>query len=251
MRTLLVDDETAARERLRRLLRVHSEIEIVGEASNGPTAIQQINAMHPELVFLDIQMPGVDGFQVLRELDVEQLPLVIFATGFAEHALHAFQESALAYLLKPIDREQLRIAVDRAVRLHSSQQSVLEEKKRTLSVAAASAMGVSLIGRKRHHCFLLKPEDILWISIEEGTIWARTATDAYWLNQPFGTLEEGLAPASFFRARRDVLVNLNHVRAIQPRDRSTFLLLMDDPEKRAFLVSERQSKLLRERLPGL
>ncbi len=120
-----------------------------------------------------------------------------------------------------------------------------------MSVAAASPMGASLVGRKRNHCFLLKPEDILWISIVDGTVWARTTTDSYWLNQPFGALEEGLAPVSFFRARRDVLVNLNHVRAIQPSDRSTFFLLMNGPEERAFLVSERQSKLLRERLPGL
>ena len=251
MKTLLIDDETAARERLRRLLRVHSGIEIVGEASNGLTAIQQINATHPELVFLDIQMPGVGGFQVLRELDIEQLPLVIFATGFEQHALRAFQESALAYLLKPIDTEQLRIAVDRALRLRSSRQNVLEEKRRTMRVAAAGPMGPSLIGRKRNHCFLLKPEDILWISIMDGILWARTTTDSYRLNQPFATLEEGLAAGSFFRARRDVLVNLNHVRAIQPSDRSTFLLFMDDPGNRAFLVSERQSKLLRERLPGL
>ena len=251
MRTLLVDDETAARDRLRRLLRVHTDIEIVGEASNGLAAIQQINALHPELVFLDIQMPGVDGFHVLREIDVDELPLVIFATGFEEHALRAFRESALAYLLKPIDTEQLRIAVERALRLQGSQQNASEAKKRASSVAAASPMCVNLIGRKLHHCFLLRPEDILWISIEDSTVWARTATDSYWLNQSFGALEEGLAAVSFFRARRDVLVNLKHVRAIRPSDRSTFLLLMDNPEKREFLVSERQSKLLRERLPGL
>jgi DNA-binding LytR/AlgR family response regulator len=251
MKTLIIDDETAARERLRRLLHIHSEIEVIGEAINGLNAIQKINSMHPELVFLDIQMPGVDGFQVLRELDIEHLPLVVFATGFEEHAMRAFRENALAYLLKPIDPEQLRIAVDRAVRLQGSEGEILEQRRRAKSVAASAGTGSSIIGRKRNHCFLLKPDDILWFSIENGTIRARTLSDFYWINQPFGALEESLAETRFFRARRDVLVNLDHVRVIRPSERSTFALSMGDPEKTEFIVSERQSKLLRERLPGL
>jgi len=252
VRALVIDDETAARERLRRLLQDLPQVEIIGEAKNGLAAVQQIEALNPDVIFLDIQMPGIDGFQVLRELsDPFQIPLVIFATGFEQHALRAFKENALGYLLKPIDPDQLRTAVNRAERLLRSDRERLEEKARAQRAAKGAQTLNSIIGRKHNTYFLLKQDEVLWFVIVDGIVKARTASDQFSLNHQFGELEESLQNSNFFRARRDVLVNLNHVRVIRPYDRSTYALEMTDDQKTEFIVSERQARLLRERLPGL
>jgi two-component system LytT family response regulator/two-component system response regulator LytT len=256
MRVLLIDDELAARERLRRLLRSHPEVEVVGEAEHGLAGLQQIELLRPSVIFLDIQMPGLDGFQMLRELpDPEITPLVIFATSFEQHALQAFKENALAYLLKPIDENLLNLALKRAERLLASVPDLHEEMEKTRRAASTAPPLSSVVGHKQNNCFLLKPEDIFWFAIVDGIVRARTLTDSYWLNHPIGYLEDSLAQSApghnFFRARRDSLVNLNHVRVIRPYDRSTFVLVMADKQDTEFVVSERQAKLLRERLPGL
>src|SRR5262249_383654 len=118
MTGLIVDDEGAARSRLTRLLSAHPEVRIVGEASDGLQALEQIDRLHPDLVFLDIQMPGLDGFQVIRSLTPAlPRPLIIFVTGFDRHALEAFEANALAYLLKPVETERLAAVLDRAAKL--------------------------------------------------------------------------------------------------------------------------------------
>lgn len=120
MRSLIIDDEAGARLRLRRLLQAHDCVEIVGEAEDGMVAVSEIERLRPDLVFLDIQMPGLDGFSVLKALPHDfPLPLVIFITGFHEHAMKAFEAKALAYLLKPIETDRLNDMVERAWRLHS------------------------------------------------------------------------------------------------------------------------------------
>ncbi|HTZ60894.1 MAG TPA: response regulator [Acidobacteriaceae bacterium] len=256
MDVLLIDDELAARERLRRLLRTHANVNVMGEAENGLEGLQQIQELQPDVIFLDIQMPGLDGFQMLRELpSPEQMPLVIFATSFEQHALRAFKENALAYLLKPIQQDFLDRALDRASRLLASAPDREEEAEKTRRAASTAPPLRNIVGHKQNSCFLLKPEDVFLFSIVDGIVRARTVTDNYWLNHPIGYLEESLeqstAGRNFFRARRDVLVNLNHVRVIRPYDRSTFVLVMADPQNTEIIVSERQAKLLREKLPGL
>src|ERR1700749_815224 len=150
MRVLLIDDELAARERLRRLLRSPPEVEVVGEAEHGLAGLQQIQVLRPDVMFLDIQMPGLDGFQMLRELpDAESTPLVIFSTSFEQHALRAFKENALAYLLKPIDEGQLTRALDRAERLLASEPDLQEEMNRTRRVASAAPPLSSVVGHKQ------------------------------------------------------------------------------------------------------
>ena len=129
------------------------------------------------------------------------------------------------------------------------------EKAHRAASAAPPLRSISGHFQEQNNCFLLKPEDIFWFSIVDGIVRARTLADSYWLNHSIGHLEDSLeqsaAGRSFFRARRDSLVNLNHVRLIRPYDRSTFVLVMADPQNTEIVVSERQAKLLRERLPGL
>lgn len=201
-------------------------------------------------------MPGLDGFELIQELaDVPHPPLVIFTTGYEQHALRAFQENALAYLLKPVDEGQLAIAVGRAARLLPPGTAREAELERTRRAAAHAAPPNSIVGRKRNNCFLLKPHEILWFSIVDGLVRAQTVDESYVVNHTIQALEAWLdrfvPRPNFFRARRNSLVNLDHVKLIRPDDRSTLVLTMANAHATEIVVSERQSKLLRVRLPGL
>lgn len=248
MRCLIIDDEAPARSRLTRLLRAHDGLEIVGEASNGLEAVEQVEKLRPDVMFLDIQMPGLDGFGVLRSLPGNlPKPLVVFVTGFDRHALEAFEVHALAYLLKPVEAEQLALVIDRAVRLCNR-----EEVARVAEAARAiSPKLTQIVGRKRDRLVLLEPEKILFFSADSGLIKATTATETFLVNYQLAELEAALSEAEFFRARRQVLVNLRAVKEIRPYFKSSFLLLMNDAASTEIAVSERQSKILRRRIPGL
>jgi DNA-binding LytR/AlgR family response regulator len=250
MNSLIVDDETAARSRLTRLLSAHPEVRIVGEAADGLEAIERIERLRPDLVFLDIQMPGLNGFQVIRGLRAAvPRPLIVFVTGFDRHALEAFEANALAYLLKPVETERLAAVLERAAKLCDVERLRSEEERLVADMARAQAPALQqVVGRKRDRCILLNPDDILYFSAESGLLKAKTATDSYLVNYQLAELEAALAP-SFFRARRSVLVNLGRVKEIRPYFKSSFLLAMPDAAEIA--VSERQAKLLRQRIPGL
>jgi two-component system LytT family response regulator len=251
VKCLIVDDEAPARSRLTRLLKAHREIEIAGEASNGIEALERIEKDAPDLVFMDIQMPGLDGFGVLRSLDADTpKPLVVFVTGFDQHALEAFEANALAYLLKPVEAEQLVIVVERAARLCGEDRAA--ENRKIASAATALAPKLTqVVGRKRDRLVLLTPGEIVFFAAESGLIKARTASDQYLVNYQLAELEASLPETDFFRARRQVLVNLRAVREIRPFFKSSFLLIMNDAQSTEIAVSERQSKLLRRRIPGL
>ncbi len=252
MRSLIVDDEESARSRLRRLLAAHPEIEVIGEARDGLEAVRQIEALRPALLFLDIEMPGLTGFEVLRAIPNDaNMPLVIFITGYDEHALAAFEANALAYLLKPIEPERLSQAVTRAHALHAAVDGA-PERERVLKVARESQPVLrQIVCRKRDRAVLLPPDQILWFRMEGGIVKARSASDTFWVNHSLTDLEAGLPPDVFFRARREVLVNLARIKEIRPYFKSGFLLVMADNEATEITVSERQAKLLRQRIPGL
>ena len=253
MKSLLVDDESAARSRFTRLLGAHPNIEIVGEACDGLQALQSIETLRPDLVFLDIQMPGLDGFELLRSIppDVRK-PLIVFVTGFDQHALEAFEANALAYLLKPVEKERLAAVIDRAARICEYEKLRGEEERRVTEAAQTIARCLrQIVGRKRGRILLLSPDDVFFFSAESGTIKARTADDVFSVNYQLSELESGLAESNFFRARRAVLVNLGRVKEIRPYFKSSFLLVMNDSTQTEIQVSERQAKLLRQRIPGL
>lgn len=249
MRCLVIDDEGPARSRLTRMLKAYEGVEIAGEASNGLEAVESIEKLRPEVIFLDIQMPGLDGFGVLRALPADlPAPLVVFVTGFDQHALEAFEANALAYLLKPVEAEQLARVMERAGRL-----CVREDERRRITEAARAMAPklTQLVGRKRDRLVLLAPAEVVFFSAEDGLIKARTATETYLVNHQLAELEASLPEEDFFRARRQVLVNLRAVKEIRPYFKSSFLLVMSDGSSTEIAVSERQSKQLRKRIPGL
>ena len=248
MRSIIVDDEESARSRLARLLTAHPVIEVVGEARDGLEAVQKIEALMPDLVFLDIELPGLTGFEVLEAIAAKAaMPLVIFVTGYDEHALAAFEANALAYLLKPVEPERLAKAVARASRLSGE-----SEREHLLRVAHETPKTLrQVVCRKRDRVLLMPPEQILWFAVEDGLVKAHAAAETFWVNYHLGELEAGLPSDLFFRARREVLVNLTRIKEIRPYFKSGFLLIMADAAATEIAVSERQARSLRQRIPGL
>lgn len=253
MRSLLVDDEPSARLRLRRLLSTYTHVEISGEAADGVEAVNAIERLRPDLVFLDVQMPGLNGFDVLRALPARSATaLIIFVTGFHQYAIQAFEANALAYLLKPLEPERLHAMVERAWQLHS----FVEDRDVDRSNVKAALSSVSerlehVVARKLDRLLLLDPAEILFFYMDNGLVRARTSAETFWVNYQMGELEIGLAAANFFRAHRSTLVNLRAVREIRPDGRSGFVLVMADSNQSQIDVSERQARLLRARIPGL
>jgi two-component system, LytTR family, response regulator len=254
MNSLIIDDEPPARARLSRMLAAHSSVVgVIGEARDGLEALEKISGLRPDLVFLDVEMPGLNGFQVLQSLPEDvALPLVVFTTGYDQHALAAFEANALAYLLKPVEDERLAQVVDRAWRIHSfeAQRGAV---RRTLSsfIQNAPAPLQQVVGRKRDRFFLLSPEEIIFFRADGGMVRAYTATEGYWVNYQLNYLDAGLPEEMFFRAHRSAIVNLTKVKEMRSYSKSSFLLLMSDQEQTEIKVSERQAALLRRRFPGL
>ncbi len=253
LRSLLIDDEPNARIRLRRLLQDEEHVEVIGEAKDGLEAVTEIERLRPDLVFLDVQMPGLDGFETLKALPPElPMPLVIFVTGFHEHAMAAFDANAIAYLLKPIEPDRLRDMIERAWRLQHFAEGRAQAANETHQFAASVPTNFrQIVARKLDRFFLLGPEEILYFYMDHGIVRARTGDDNVWVNYQLSDLEKGLREFNFFRAHRASLVNLQRVKEIRPSPRSAFLLIMDDTARTQIEVSERQARILRSIIPGL
>lgn len=253
IRALLADDEPAARARLRRLLDRHQDIRIIGEAENGMDALQSIEQLRPELLFLDVEMPGLNGFEVLKELSPEiQRPLTIFITGFHEYALEAFRQRAIAYLLKPIEEEHLREMVARAtVLIHSDSSRKAEDEKVNRLLGNATHAIQQIVARKANRVFLVNPSDAVYFYMDGGILRMRVENDTYWVNYQLGELEKALEERGFFRAHRSSLVNLSRIKELRLDPRSSIVLVMNDAKNSEIEVSERQARVLRVRIPGL
>jgi len=253
MRSLIADDEESARARLSRMLGAHPDIEIAGLACDGLEAVQKIEELRPDLLFLDIEMPGLTGFEVLQSVRRNiRLPLVIFVTGYDQHALAAFEADALAYLLKPVAKERLAQVLDRARKFNGSPEENAREREHVLQVARESPKDLRhVVCRKRDRMLLLVPENILWFASEDGIVKAHTDSEVYWVNYQLAELEASLPESMFFRARREVLVNVNHIKEIRPYFKSGFLLIMNNTPATEIVVSARQVHPLRKRIPGL
>ena len=196
-------------------------------------------------------MPGLTGFEVLQSLPANvPLPLVIFVTGFDRHALAAFEANALAYLLKPVESDRLAQALDRARKLTGAAGAAEREQLQRVAREAPKPLQ-QIVCRKRDRLVLTPPAQILWFQVEDGVVKAHTAADTFTVNYQLGELEAGLPPDAFFRARREVLVNLARIREIRPYFKSGFLLVMADAAATEIVVSERQARTLRHRIPGL
>jgi two-component system, LytTR family, response regulator len=253
VKCMIIDDEFSARSRLKRMLASCSDVEIVGEAEDGVEGLERICQLQPDLIFLDIEMPRLNGFQMLRAFPPkENLPLIVFVTGYDEHAFAAFEADALAYLLKPIEGPRLKSVLSRARQLIHDPAHVANEKARIVEMVKHAPTRVDhVVGRRQGRFVLLRPGEILYFSADSGLVKAHTATDSFQIEMTLNDLEESLSAYRFFRAHRATLVNLTHVREIEPYFRSSYVLKMGDASHFQIQVSERQAKVLREKIPGL
>ena len=219
IRALIVDDEPLARQRIRLLLREEADLEIVGECEDGVQAVERIRALKPDLLFLDVQMPELDGFEALRQVPTELLPVVIFTTAYDEHALRAFDAHALDYLLKPFKPERFKEAMQRARELIANKQ------------AGAAARGLmEMLGDRPpatphlRRLTVKTPERVLFVKVEDiDAIEAagkyavvHAGKENHVLRETMNSLEEHLPPDRFLRISRSVIVNLERIQELQP-----------------------------------
>jgi DNA-binding LytR/AlgR family response regulator len=250
LRVLIADDEELARLRLRDLLREIPDVEVCGEAENGRQAVSLVKKLKPDLLLLDIQMPGMDGFAVLR--DVENPPLVVFETAHDEHALKAFEAGSLDYLLKPFGKDRLRKAVERArARLGEGGTRPAPDIRNLLEKLgqARGSYRTRFTSLKRGRVTMLDAGDITHFRLEDTILFAHTAADRYPLKGTLEVLEADLDPERFFRCHRNVIVNLDHIREIKPLFKDSHLIILNDSRSTPLPLSRRQARLLRERFP--
>ena len=215
LHTLIVDDEAPARERLRRLLTGLEGVQVVGEAGDGIEAVEMIEGQRPDLVLLDIQMPGLDGFGVIQAL--EEPPAIIFVTAYDEYALRAFEVHALDYLLKPFSRERLEQAIHRAQDALTGGQDLAAQLSPLLeSLATEGHFLTRLAVHDRDRIRVLDAGEVDWIGIEEEQVLVHVGDHVYPIRRTLAELEARLDPKRFFRAHRSVLVNLDQVQEIIP-----------------------------------
>jgi DNA-binding LytR/AlgR family response regulator len=215
MRVLIVDDEPPARERLRRLLAEIESVEIVGEAEGGIQAVEMIEQEKPDLVLLDVQMPGLDGFGVIEAL--AEPPPIIFVTAYDEYAIRAFEVNALDYLLKPFSRGRLAKAIRRAQQALVEEGDFAERLGPLLeSLAAQGRYLTRLAVRDRVSIRVLDVDEMDWIGIEGEQVMVHVGDQAYPICRTLAELEARLDPARFFRAHRSAIVNLDRVKEVIP-----------------------------------
>ncbi len=254
--TVIVDDERPARDELLYLLKGFPEINVVAMGKNGLEAIALIKEHNPDLVFLDVQMPGLDGFGVIKKLVERKLhvPQIVFATAFDNYAIQAFEVNAVDYVLKPFDKGRIAKAVQRAKKLIEAQTSTVDRLESLVGQLGAGAAKprvapVKLLVKSQSRMILVDAEDMIYASIEDGTI-TIFAADVEGASS-FRTIEE-LAEALdgdvFWRAHRSYLVNINHIKEVVPWFKSSYMLKMNDKRQSEIPVARAQTKRLRELL---
>jgi two-component system response regulator LytT len=242
---LLVDDEQLARDELSFLLKEFPEVEVLATAKNGLEAIKLIENLEPDVVFLDVQMPGLDGLGVIRQLREKSVPLphFILATAYDQYALEAFRLEALDYLLKPIEKDRLALSIERAYK-------VVQEQAKTAQPEAPAPKSLTqrtkLLVKSSNRNFIVDAQDVVYATIEDGLITVvATGVEGESNYRTIEELQSNLDPDTFWRVHRSFLVNIHRIREVIPWFKSSFQLRMDDKKQTEIPVSRVQTKRLR------
>jgi two-component system, LytTR family, response regulator len=247
MKTLIVDDEPIARKVLREELELVPDVAVLCEADNGADALRKVAEYRPDIVFLDLQMPIMGGFDVIRQLRRgTQMPVIIIVTAFNEFALQAFEVGAIDYLLKPIRQERLAEAVARARRL-TGPEAV--ERMALLQEVADRQDGIQttrIVGKLGEEYYLLSADEVYALQADKDLVWLITAKGRYLGTHTLKVLEQRLGNASFRRIHRNALVNVNYVRKMSPLSSQRWLITLSNDQE--FVGSKRQAQSIRRLL---
>jgi two-component system LytT family response regulator len=241
-KVLIVDDERLSRQRLRRLLALEPECEIVGECENGNEALGALARERPDILFLDVQMPELDGFDVVRAIENSR-PLIIFISAFDEYALKAFEVHAFDYLLKPFDRRRFRESLNRAKnQLTRDRSEPQDDKLRALFEQFATSRRTPdrIAVRTSGRVVFVKIDDVDWIEASDNYVCLHCGKDTHVLRETMGQIESRLDPARFLRVHRSAIVNLDRIKELQPWFRGDYRVVLRDGTELTLTKSHRE-----------
>jgi two-component system, LytTR family, response regulator len=249
IRCLIIDDEPLARDKLRSFLEAEPDFEIIGECRDGKEALLRIEAERPDLIFLDIQMPELSGFEVLENLNPEALPNVVFVTAFDQYALRAFEVHAVDYLLKPFDRERFKSALERA-RLEHDRRQIGEMRKQLLALIGdlqkeKPQYPDRLVVKSSGRVVFLKVEEIDWVDAAGNYVRLHAHGESHLLRETMSRIEEKLDPRFFLRIHRSTIVNIERIKELQQQFHGDYLVVLKSGQRLTL------SRSYRDRVQGL
>jgi two-component system LytT family response regulator len=234
IRVLVVDDEALARERACQLLKSDSEIEVIGHAADGQTAVEKIQQDKPDLVLLDVQMPELDGFAVVEAIGADKMPAVIFVTAHEKFALKAFDVNAIDYLLKPYDRERFETALRRAKeQLARAKSGDLQTRMTALlgDLKTQPKTANRLVVKTEGRVLLLRNEDVDWVEAADNYIVLHVGPDTHMLRETMNSIESRLPAEKFIRVNRSTIVNIDRIKELQPLFHGEYVIILKNGAK--------------------
>lgn len=241
---IIVDDEKLARDLLREYLENFPDIELVAECDQGSEAVEKIDKLKPDIVFLDVQMPGMTGFDVLE--DIEHEPYVIFTTAYDQYAIKAFEKNAVDYLLKPLDEERFRTSVNRALKRKVLEHSSIEDLLQSMKSDRKGSFDTHIFVQKSEKLFNLPVEEIVYLEASGDYTIITTKADQFVSSSGIGKLEEILNPEVFIRVHRSTIVNVNYLKEIERHFNGGMVVKMQNGK--SFPVSRTYAKLIRKKV---
>ncbi|MBX2967858.1 MAG: response regulator transcription factor [Cyclobacteriaceae bacterium] len=241
---VIIDDEQLARELLREYIEQTDNITIVGEATKGKDAVEMIDNLKPDLIFLDVQMPGMTGFDVLD--DITHDPYVVFTTAYDQYAIKAFEKNAVDYLLKPIDQERFQLAVKRAIERMKTEQYNVGELLRDMKTENKTSYDSHIFVQKSEKLINLAVEEIMFLEASGDYTILTTKTDQFVSSSGIGKLEEILNPEIFIRVHRSTIININFLKEIEKHFNGGMIVKMQSGK--SFPVSRTYAKLIRKKV---
>ncbi len=235
IKTIIIDDEPLAREKLRGFLENEADIEVIGECRDGREALETIESEKPDLVFLDVQMPEMDGFEVLDNVEPESLPTVVFVTAYDQYAIKAFDVHAVDYLLKPFDRQRFGEALGRARAEHERRQAG-DVKRQLLALleeveSRREKYPARLVIKTSGRVVFIKVDEIDWVDAAGNYVRIHAGGDSHMLRETMGRLEERLDPEKFLRIHRSTIVNIECIRELQQQFHGDYLVVLKNGQR--------------------
>lgn len=241
---IIVDDEKLARDLLREYLEPFGDIELVGECSQGMEAVEMIDKVKPDLVFLDVQMPGMNGFEVLDEIHHD--PYIIFTTAYDQYAIKAFEKNAVDYLLKPLDQERFKVAVERALKRKKMEESRIDDLLGSMHQVHRGPYESHIFVQKSEKLFNLPVDEIVFLEASGDYTVISTKTDQFVSSSGIGKLEEIMNPEMFIRVHRSTIININFLKEIERHFNGGMVVKMYNGK--SFPVSRTYAKLIRRKV---